>query len=143
MAGLRGNQAWLMFAKQTGKGVTPVPAATNAYRVPFSGGNIAPVRAFGNLAETDANRDQGVSYVASGGVEGTPECYVRDSSLGALLQAVLGTSLPTGTTPNFVHTITPANTVPYVTFWKDLSDTLYERYNDCFVSSLTVRAAAG
>jgi hypothetical protein len=72
MAGLRGNQAWLMFQKQTAKGTPAVVSATNAYKVPFSGGSIAPVRSIDQLAETDASRDQGVSFARSGGVEGTP-----------------------------------------------------------------------
>jgi hypothetical protein len=143
MAGLRGNTAWLMFQKQTAKGAPAVPTATNAYKVPFSGGNVSPVRTIDQLAETDASRDQGVSFVRTGGVEGTPECYVRDASIGALLFYALGADAVTGTTPNFVHTQTPANNIPYVTFWRNIADTLYEQYQDCKVSSLTIRAGAG
>lgn len=143
MAGLRGNQAWLAFQKQTAKGTPAVWASTSAYKVPFSGGNVAPVRTIDQLAETDASRDQGVSFVRTGGVEGTPECYVRDASIGALLFYALGADAPTGTMPNFTHVITPANSIPYVTFARDIADTLFEQYQDCFVSSLTIRAGAG
>jgi hypothetical protein len=45
--------------------------------------------------------------------------------------------------PNYVHTITAANSLPYFTFWRDIADTLYEQYLDCFVSTLTIRAGAG
>lgn len=142
MAGIRGNVAWLMAQKQTAKGTAATYATGSAYKVPFSGGNIAPSRNAENLTETDASRDRGVTYIASSGVEGSPEFYVRDASLGFWLWAALGADAVTGTT-NFVHVLTPANLLPYITIWKDLGDTLYEQYRDCKVGSLTISAEAG
>jgi hypothetical protein len=142
MAGLRGNQAWLMAAKQAAQGTAATVAAGTTHKVPFTGGNIHPVRETDNLSETDANRDQGVAYVTTTGVEGTPEVYVRDASIGLFLLGALGADAVTGTT-NYVHTITPANTLPYMTFWRMLSGTLWEQYKDCQISSLTVSAEAG
>jgi hypothetical protein len=142
MAGLRGNTAWLMYQKQTAKGTPASVAKATTIKSPYSGGSISPTREFDQLAETDANRDQGVSYVKIGGVSGNPEVYVRDSSIGAFLFYVLGADAVTGTT-NFTHTITPAQSIPYVTFWSDLSDTLFERHQDCFVSSLEIKTSAG
>src|SRR3954452_23119768 len=109
MAGLRGNQAWLMAAQEEGKGAAAPPAVATTYKNPFSGGSIGPVRETDNLAETDSNRDQGTSYVTTSGVEGTPEFYVRDASLGFWLFSALGADAATGTMPNFSHVITPAN----------------------------------
>ena len=148
MAGLRGNQAWILASKQTAKGVVapvtePGPAAAGAFKLPLSGGNVGPVRETDNLAETDASRDRGVTYVTSSGVEGSPEAYVRDNYIGFLLQAALGADAVTGTTPNFVHTFTPSNTLPYVTLWRDVGDTLYEEFRDCKVGTLTIGAEAG
>lgn len=143
MAGLRGNQAWWMYAKQTAKGTPATPATTTTYKMPFSGGSIAPERTIDQLAETDANRDQGVSFTRQMGLSGAPEAYVRDASIGGLLTYTLGADAPTGTMPNFTHTITAANTIPYVTFWRDIADTLWEQYQDCLISSLTIRAGAG
>lgn len=155
MAGLRGNRAWVMAQKQVGanngKGTAPTIAAPvntatpaiGAYRMPFSGGNIAPVRETDNLSETDSSRDRGTSYVASSGVEGSPEFYARDASLGFWLQAALGADAVTGATPNFTHTITPANVLPYLTLWRSLDDTLWEQFRDCKVGSLAISADAG
>ena len=140
MAGLRGNEATLGFAKQTAKGTIP---AAPAYRVPFSGGSIAPVRETDNLAETDSSRDRGITYVTTSGVEGDPEVYVRDAPIGALLHAAFGLDTPSGTNPDYTHTITPANVLPYYTFWRGVSSTLYERFEDCKVGSITVSADAG
>jgi hypothetical protein len=153
MAGIRGNTAWLMAQKQTAQGtpatvIAPVNSGAagtgqGAYKFPFSGGSIGPVRETDNLSETDANRDQGVAYVVTSGVEGSPEVYVRDAGIGFLLFAALGADAPTGTTPNYTHVLTPANTLPYYTFWRDIGDVLWERYVDCKVSTLTISAEAG
>lgn len=143
MAGLRGNTAWLMFAKQATQGTAATVAAATTHKVPFAGGNIGPVRETDNLSETDSNRDQGVPYVVTTGVEGSPEVYVRDASIGALLFGVLGADSPSAGPTNYIHTITPNNTLPYFTFWRNLSDTLWEQYKDCNVSSLTISAEAG
>src|SRR3712207_3006533 len=124
MAGLRGNEAWLMFAKQASKGTAATVATATTHKVPFSGGNISPVRETDSLSETDSSRDQGAPYTVTSGVEGTPECYVRDTHVGGLLLGVLGADTVTGTMPNYVHTITPSNTLPYFTFWRSISSTL-------------------
>lgn len=160
MAGLRGNTAWLLAQKQSAKGTLATPAApvpdtvpgatAGAWKMPFSGGNIGPVRETDQLSETDSSRDVGVTYVSASGVEGSPEFYVRDGSIAFWLQAVLG-SLATGarspaspTTPyNFTHTITPGATLPYLSVWRNVSDTLWESYRDCKVGSLSISAEAG
>lgn len=142
MAGLRGKTAWIMAAKQTAKGTAATVATTTTHKNPLTGGGIAPVREFDQITETDSNRDRGVSFVTSSGVEGSPEFAVRDASMGFWLFAVLGADAVTGTT-NFSHTITPANTLPYITVWRNISNTLYEQYRDCKVSSLTISADAG
>lgn len=148
MAGLRGNEAWVLAAKQTAKGAAaavaaPGPAVAGAYKMPLSGGNISPVRETDNLSETDASRDQGVAYVTSSGVEGSPEFYLRDASAPFWLHAALGSVASSGSTPNFTHTITPGNALPYITAWRNISSTLYEQFRDCKVGSLTVSADAG
>ena len=143
MAGLRGNQAWILAQKQTAKGTAATVTAASAYKMPLSGGNISPVRETDNLAETDASRDRGVTYASTGGVEGSPEFYVRDASIGFWLWAVLGADAVTGTGPNYTHAITPANTLPYITVWRNIADTLWEQYRDCKVGSLSISAEAG
>lgn len=141
MGGLRGNDALLGFKKQTAKG----SAATTASAwdvVPFSGGSIAPTRAIENLSETDSSRDQGVAYVQNYSVEGTPEIYVRDANIHHVLESVLG-SLTTAGTTNYTHTVVPADALLYYTFYREIGDTLYERFEDCKVSEVTISAEAG
>lgn len=142
MAGLRGNVAWLLAQAQTAKGALPTLSTTKAYKMPFSGGSIGPTRTTDHLSETDSSRDQGVAYVQQTGVEGSPEFYVRDASIGFWLWLVLGADAVTGTT-DFTHTLTPANALPYVTLWRDIGDTLYEQFLDCKIGSLSISAEAG
>lgn len=140
MAGLIGSTAWFALAKQSGKGT----AATNAkHAYPFAGGSIQPKRETDNLQETDSQRDMGVTYVQSQGTEGNPEFYVRDASIPLPLVGALGAVATTGTNPNYTHTITPSNALPYLTGWRMLGNTLYERFTDLMVNELTVKASAG
>lgn len=141
MAGLRGNVAWILAARQASKAVAA--DAEDGLKLPLSGGGLSPVRETDRLAETDASRDAGVSYVASSGVEGEPEFYVRDNPIGAFLTWGLGALATSGAGPNYTHTITPANGLPYVTTWRNVGDTLYEEYLGCKVGSLTISAEAG
>ncbi len=142
MAGIKGNVTWVMAAKQSVKGTAATTSATTTYKMPLTGGNIGPTRSIENLSETDSSRDRGISYVSQTAVEGAPEFYGRDASIGFWLHKVLGADAVTGTT-NYVHTITPSNTLPYITAWRDLGDLLYEEYRDCKVGSLTISAEAG
>jgi hypothetical protein len=143
MAGLKGNVAWLLAQKQVSKGTAATVALASAYKMALSGGNVQPVRETDNLSETDASRDRGITYITVSGVEGTPEFYVRDAPAGFWLWAALGADAVTGTMPNFTHALTPANTLPYITTWRDIGDTLYEQFRDCKVGSLTIAAEAG
>lgn len=132
MAGLRGSQAYFVAAKQTVKG-TPVTKWQDTYF--FEGGNIAPSRSTDQLSETDSTRNAGDYFVQQTAVEGSPEVYVRDTSIHHLLEYALGTATHTGTT-NFTHTITAAAALPYVTMGKGQGGTLFEQYNDTKVDSL-------
>lgn len=142
MAGVSGNIGWLLAQKQTVKGTPATIATASAYKMPLTGGGMAPTRETDNLSETDASRDRGVTYITQTGVEGSPEFYARDASIGFWLWAVLGAVADTGTT-NYTHTITPANSLPYITAWRNVGDLLWEQYLDCKVGSLTISGDAG
>ena len=142
MAGIRGNVASFIAQKQTALGTAATYAGASAVKNAFAGGSIGPVREVNQLSETDSSRDIGVSFASTTGVEGSPEIYVRDESISFWLWAALGGSAVTGTT-DYTHTITPANTLPYITAWKNLGDVLFEEYKDCKVGSLNIKAEAG
>ncbi|CAB4183161.1 hypothetical protein UFOVP1328_39 [uncultured Caudovirales phage] len=140
MAGLKGNVAWWAVGKQADK---TTAATTCVVKAPFVGGSISVTRETANLAETDSSRDQGISYVTRTGVEGGPEAYVRDASIHTILEGVLGTKTDSGTGSNYSHAITPANDLPYYTFWRNQSDVLYEQFTGCKFSEVTIKGEAG
>ena len=139
MAGLRGNQALFAIAKQTAKGT---PNTTYTDSLPFTGGSIQPSRSVANLSETDASRDQGISYVENMGVEGTPEFYVRDANVHRIVHAALGATTTSGST-NYTHTATPAAALPYYTLYREIGGTLFEQFDDCMANEITFSADAG
>lgn len=156
MAGLRGNNAWWTFQKQTAKGTPatcelPVNKTAGgkigAHKATFAAGDFGPNRVFGKLAETDANRNQGVSFAKTGGAVGNPETYGRDEIVGPLAAYCLGAEVRSGAEPNFIHKATQASTLPYVTFWSMVGgppgEGLYEEFNDCMINSLQFKTTAG
>lgn len=140
MAGVAGNQAWFALAKQSSGRGTPATAAVDT--LAFSGGTASPNREVDQLSETDASRQEGSSYVRTTGSAGSPECYVRDANIHHILELALGTLASSGTT-NYTHTITPAASLPYATFWRKQGSILWEQFDDCKVSELTISADAG
>lgn len=137
MAGVPGNRAYLVAAKQTGKGVEPTAWQDKYF---FEGGNISPSRGTDQLSETDDNRNAGDFYVTQTAVEGSPEVYVRDSSIHRFLEYGLGAAVHSGTEPNFEHKISAAASLPYITFGKGQGNLLFEQFNDCKVDELTISA---
>ncbi len=140
MAGLRGNQASFGLVKQAVKGTPITPPTVN---FPLTGGDAGPTRAVGQLAETDSNRDAGVSFVKQTAAQGTPEFYVRDANFHKVINAALGATVDAGTNPNYTHTTTPANALPYYTLYKSLGATLYEQYQDALINELAIKTTAG
>jgi hypothetical protein len=136
MAGVRGNQAYLLTAPQTAKGTPPTAWKNKQY---FSGGSIMPSKSVEQLSETDAERDQGDNYVTQTSVEGSPEVYGRTTTIHSWLEYVLGTRETSGAGP-YTHTLKPAAALPYVTFGRMQGGLLYEQFNDCKISEATFSA---
>lgn len=130
----------LAIAKQTAKGTA---ATTATYRLRVAGGTPMPTRTINDLEETGTSRLRAQTFVASVGVEGTPETFVRLPSLGLLLYLAGGAKSVTGAADPYLHTITLANAQPYFTCWRMVGDLLYEKFIDCKVSALTITSEAG
>jgi len=141
MAGVSGNIAQLAWAKQTVKGT---PNTTYSKRTNLAGGNVEPSKETDQLSETDSTRDVGDSYTRSLGAGGSPEVYVRDDTIHQLLEGALGAKATTGAGPDYTHTLTPANTLPYYTVYRSIGTSLLmEQFNDCKVNELTISTEAG
>jgi hypothetical protein len=140
MAGIRGNQAYLVAAKQTAKAAAPTAWTDKFF---FTGGDLSPTSVKNQLQESDSNRNSGDDYTSETGAAGAPQVYVRDAGVHHLLEWALGAVAHTGSSPNYTHTVTPANTLPYVAFGQGIGGTLFEQFADCKVSQLDISATAG
>lgn len=139
MAGVSGNIADLSFAKQSAKGT---PNTTYVARTDLSGGNVAPVKDVDSLQETDSSRDRGISVVRQTSAAGSPEFYVRDAFIHTILESALGAKSTSGAT-NYTHVLTPANSLPYLTIYRQIGNLLFEQFDDVKINELTLSADAG
>jgi hypothetical protein len=140
MAGLRGNQAFWVAAKQTGKSTEPTKWQDKYL---FTDGNISPTRQTDQLAETDSNRNAGDFFVTQTGSEGAPAAYVRTGSIHHLLEYALGTAAHEGSAEKFKHKVSSAASLPYVTLGKAQGATLFEQFNDMKCDELTLAWSTG
>lgn len=142
MAAISGNVVTLKVGKQTAKGT---PQATPTLGLKLTGGDLVPARTTIQLAETDATRQQGQTVVVGAvGAQGSPSFYLRPDDFAFFAYMALGANADSGTTPNFTHTATPANSGPYFTAFKAIGSTiLVDRYEDIRVTGLHVAGGQG
>ena len=135
-----GNRRTIYDGLQSAKG-TPQTTPTQKLRVQ----DFTPseVRQKTELEETDALAMDGES-VAVGLIPGfTIAKYLRPSEDDLLFHYLLGTTVDTGTNPNFTHTESPSLTPPFGTFYEAEPGLMVNRYVDVAVVSATVRGGAG
>lgn len=130
----------LAIAKQTAKGTA---ATTATHRLRVAGGTPMPSRTVNDLEETSPNRLRARSFVASVGVEGAPDTFVRLPSMGLLWYLAMGAKAVTGATDPYQHTFTLANAQPWFTCWRMVGDLVYEQFVDCKIAQLVVTSEAG
>lgn len=140
MAGLRGNQAYWVVSKQSGKGVEPTKWEDTLL---FTDGNLNPSRQTDQLSETDNSRNAGDFFVTQTGSEGQPAAYVRTASIHHLIEYALGASTHEGTEGEFKHKGSAAAALPYIALGKGQGATLFEQFNDCKVDELSFNWATG
>lgn len=129
------------MAQQSAKG-SPATAPTHKFYLAGSP-SLAPTKNVARFAMTDAGRDQGAAYVSSLGVGGDVPLYAHPQGMGILMAGVLGAVADGGTTPNYTHTITPANSLFYFTCWRMVGNQIIEKFQDCVISSMTLTGSAG
>jgi hypothetical protein len=128
----------IAWARQSAKGT---PAAAASFRTRVSGGDIAPMRNIPDFAETGSNQLPRTSFVASMGVDGAPAMGVRDE-IADLIYGVLGSKAVSGAGDPYTHTVTPANSLPYYTFWRQVGELVWERFTDCKISQVEFASEA-
>lgn len=142
MSGVSSRYGTFALAKQSAKGT---PAASPALKFHMSGSpSLGPVKNRARFAMTDAGRDVGAGYTSSMGVQGDVPLYLHPDGFALLAYLALGANADAGSSPNYTHTATPANDVPWFTCWAVAANgTVIERFDDCKLDSLRVEGTAG
>lgn len=90
----------------------------------------------------------GLFEVTTAGTSGTTEpVWTGAAAIGATINATSGTAVFTrrqlASTTLYSHLLSPANDQPYLTIWKELADSIYEKFVDCKITALNMEFAAG
>lgn len=133
------NIARYYFALQSAKGA---PAAAPQYSIDVTGADLAPTPETETRSETGLGRDPGDSYIRVLAAGGGVTTLLRPKTAALLLYGVLGAKAVTGTT-RYSHAITPANDQPYMTWWRMVGDSIFERFDDCKITGMNIEWAAG
>lgn len=121
----------LGFALQTAKGT---PAAAPQYLLDVTASDLGPQPNIEQREETGSGRDGGDSYVSLLSFGGSASVLLRPKFAGFLLYALLGAKAVTGVASPYSHTLIPADDQPWVTIWRFLSNSIYERAQDCKIT---------
>lgn len=141
MSGISSRHGTIAIAKQTAKGSA---AATPTVKFALSAApSVAPIKERGRYVMTDQGRDPGQAYTSRMAVGGDFQVYMHPDGFGLLGLGVLGTNADTGAGPNYTHTITPADDVPWFTVWRMVGKVIFERFVDCKINTLRVEGNAG
>ena len=129
------------FSIQTGKGVA---SATSQYGMYIAGGSQVGVTGTdAPFEESTGLRMRSDRYVSERHAEGSPEFYVTPNTLAPLLYGALGAQVTTGTEDPWSHSITPAASRPWLTWWRNTADLYHEVSSDTKVNTLTLSGESG
>lgn len=142
MSGVSSRFGTFALAKQSAKGS---PASAPTLKMHMSGSpSLGPTKTRARFAMTDSGRDIGAGYTSSMGVQGDVPLYLHPDGFALLAYLALGANADSGSSPNYTHTATPANDVPWFTCWAVAANgTIVERYDDCKLDSLRIEGSAG
>lgn len=141
MSGISGKHGTIAFAVQTAKG-TPATAPTHRFRLSGEP-TLGPSKTRERYEMTDSSQDPGPAYTSLMAVEGDVPVYLHPSGCGLIFGAVLGSSADSGTTPNFIHTATPAEDMLWLTAWREVGGVIYERLSDVKIGNVQIEGEAG
>jgi hypothetical protein len=134
-----GNTRVVYGAVQTAKG-TPATTPTHKFSLNSdSAGN--PGREIIQLPETDASMQRPDNTVVGSSPVLEWTNWVRGSEFAFLAKGIQGVNVDAGAT-TFTHTATPAQQLPYYTFWDVVPGAQCTRFDDCRFSSLAVSGEA-
>jgi hypothetical protein len=141
VSGISSAIGTIAFGRQTAKG-TPAAVPTIKFKL-AAAPSIGPVKNRNRYVVTDVGRDQGPGYTSGMMISGDIPIYLEPQGVAPLFFGALGANADGGVNPNYTHTATPANDLPYFTIWRMVGNVIVEQFNDCKISSLRIDGSAG
>jgi hypothetical protein len=141
MSGFSSALGHIAIAKQTAKG-SPAAVPTKKFKL-AAAPSLHPVKERARYAATDIGRDPGPAYTARLGVAGDFQVYAEPQAMALLWYLVLGANADAGAGPDYTHTATPANDLPYCTIWRSVGGNVFEKFTDCKLGRLAIAGGAG
>lgn len=139
-SGISSALGYYLVGVQTGRGVV----ATSWYKFRLSAeSTFAPDKVVNRYAMTDTGRDMGDAYTSVVSAKGTISTYLHPDGVALPFFLVLGSDADTGATPNYTHTITPADDLPWFSVMRIVGGVITEQMVDCKLNMLTVNGTAG
>lgn len=130
----------IALAKQTAKGAA---AAVPTVKFALTGTSLMPEKRRARYAMTDIGRDEGPAYTAGLSVGGDFSHYLHFDGFALEAYLALGAIANAGVAPDYTHTQTPADALPYFTLWRMVGGVVFERWIDCKCTLLRVESGAG
>ena len=140
MPGYSSALGTVAIAKQTGKGVA---AAVPTVKFALTATSLMPDKRRARYASTDLGRDEGPAYTAGIGVAGDFSHYLHFDGFALEALLALGSNANAGAGPDYTHTGTPVDALPYFTLWRMVGGVVTEKWIDCKCSMLRVESGAG
>lgn len=141
MAGISSGLGTVAIAKQTAKGT---PAGTPVVRYNLAAApSLLPERTMARYTSTGQGRNEGNAYTTLLAVQGEFSFYLHHDGFALPAYLALGAIADAGAGPDYTHTITPADVLPYFTLWRMVGNNIFERWDDCKCTMLRVESSAG
>lgn len=133
------NVAWAI--QSSGKGTA---ASSSAFRCYMAGGDQPHSETVKeDFEETTGARMLSDAYISQVSAAGAPEFFLMPKMAGALLYGAMGSKAVTGSGDPYTHTFTHGTTLPYLTFWRMLANSLFEKFVDNKITHLKIHGESG
>lgn len=135
MTTIASNIGDVAFALQTAMGS---PAAVSQWRLYPRNSTLEATPSVQSFEEMTALRLRSAAFLGELVIGGDVEMYVRPETIAPILYGVLGAQAIAGVANPYTHTMTPAASLPYFTFWRSLGNGLAEKFVDCIITKVVL-----
>lgn len=139
-SGISAALGYYLIGVQSAKGVV----ATTWFKFRASAeSTLAPDKVVNRYHMTDSGRDEGDAFTSVVSVKGAISTYLHPDGVAIPFYLALGSVADSGAGPNYTHTLSPADDLPWFSAFRVVGGVITEQMLDCKLNMLTVEAEAG